>query len=159
MDWRWISSFLEISVYSIWRTMADRHAYLTVWTNLPSTPILHKSIGLKFCIRVHTCQYSKHPKGESIWCTNREVRCRVTFPMGQAGIYIQSKNPPRMATMTFGNFGNPGGRSPRARYTIVDKKARELSFLPSIMHTSSSSVRESRYRRLHAAAVFLTSYI
>ena len=56
--------------------------------------------------------------------------------------------------MTFGNLGNPGGRYPQARYTIVDKKARELSFLPSIMHTSSSSARESRSRRLHAAAVF-----
>ena len=50
-----------------------------------------------------------------------------------------------MATLNYRRFGNPGRRYPRAHYSIVnkkDKKARELSFLPSIVLQNYSNARE-----------------
>ena len=61
-----------------------------------------------------------------------------------------------MATLNYRHFGNPGRRYPRARYSIVNKKARELSFLPSIVLRNYSNARECKSsgrgaRRLAAA--------
>ena len=50
-----------------------------------------------------------------------------------------------MATLNYRHFGNPGGRYPRARYSIVNKKDRkkhEFSFLPSIVLRNYSHARE-----------------
>ena len=47
-----------------------------------------------------------------------------------------------MATLSYKHFVNPCRCYPKARYTIVQKKAwRGLSFLPSIVHSSSKRAR------------------
>ena len=49
-----------------------------------------------------------------------------------------------MATLNHRHFGTPGRRYPRARYSIVNKKAsRELSFF-FIVHKFTSDARECK---------------
>ena len=43
----------------------------------------------------------------------------MQVPVTTIVTYIKSKNPPRMATLTYSHFGNPGRSYPCARYAIV----------------------------------------
>ena len=54
------------------------------------------------------------------------------------------KKMPRMATLIYSHFGNPSRSYHRAHYSIVNKKARELSFLPSIVLQNYSDARECK---------------
>ena len=66
----------------------------------------------------------------------------MEVPMISNIIYMKPKNSPQMATLIYKHFGNPGRCYPRARYTIVHKKAwRGLSFLPFIVNSASKALK------------------
>ena len=61
---------------------------------------------------------------EKFWVFFRSIFLKfyMQVPMTSDIIYIKSKNPPRMATLTYRHFGNPSRIHPRARYSTDRRK-------------------------------------
>ena len=79
----------------------------------------------------------------------------MQVPMISYFIYIKSKKPPRMATLTYMHFGNPGRRRFEAHYIIVHKKLRLHIILENFQHfyvKKYSHALQCPCRRPHAAA-------
>ena len=95
----------------------------------------------------------------------------MQVPMLSNIMYVKSKNPPRMATLSDKHFGNPGRSLYQAHYNIVHKKScLELfsGLLSSFYVQNYGHGLECLSRRPHAAAAggralaaagFLTLYM
>ena len=68
----------------------------------------------------------------------------MQVPMTSIIAYIKSKNPPRMATLTYSHFGNPSRSHPCAHYTIVHKKALVMLSFFYIIVRNHASARECK---------------
>ena len=107
---------------------------------------------------------------KKVWLFFRSIFSKFCMQVDMTFIiaYIKSEKSPRMATLTYRHFGNPGRCYHRAHCTIVHRKAWLELFSRPLNMQNSSNARKCRSRRPRraaaggrplAAAIFLTLYM